>query len=87
MIDDSADVQWSTAWWTKWRLGIGGCLLSVTISVYGFIFQHSFAIAGDRFRLWFFPVSGLPAIFMSVGYCGLDNSQRLRMDIADTASS
>ena len=46
MFDDTPKVRWSTAWWTKWGVGVVGALSFLGVSVYGFLFQHSFGIGG-----------------------------------------
>ena len=71
MFDDTPKVRWSTAWWTKWGVGVVGALSFLGVSVYGFLFQHSFGIGAASFKIWFFPVSGQIAILMSVAHLGL----------------
>lgn len=71
MIDDTPEVKWSGAWWTKWGVGIAGAVLCAGLAIYGLVSGRSWTLAGKGFTIWFVPVSDLPAMLMSAGYLGL----------------
>ena len=70
MIDDTPDVRWSTAWWTKYSEGIALPIVCALLAIAGIAFKHTYAIAGDYFTIWFVPISGDQAAIMGIGYIG-----------------
>src|SRR6478752_1090997 len=72
MFDNSPELKWSGAWWSKYFLGIGLSLCLVGMAIYSLIIGHSFGFWKTMGRGYqFVAVYGFQATLMTWSYFAL----------------